>query len=142
MQQRTWQVLVKQGNHSFARKDWLEANQCYTKAFEILTRQCHQSPSCMASLIAWIGVCHNLADLFQQQADLDCALRFLQLPYQYCKQKVELEVDDEIKLTALNAMNLAWSALSMFCKKHPQFAQDATRASHQLSKATSSALLH
>lgn len=124
MQNQNWRTLVEQGNHCYLDGQLDDANGYYLEAYDLLNNAINALPNCLETLMAWIAICHNIAAVHESQTDLSQALIYLQLPYEYCQQHMQQHPDQELGLIALKCLNLSWSAILLFGKKHPEFMQN------------------
>lgn len=77
-----WKIIMAQANDSYAQQSWLDAEQSYYQAVDIIEDLWDADVENMELLLAWIAGLHNLSVLFEQQG-LECeALRYLAIPHQ------------------------------------------------------------
>lgn len=77
-----WKAIMAEGNNSYAKQSWLDAEQSYYQAVDIVETLWEDDIENIELLLAWIAGLHNLSILFDQQG-LECeALRYLAIPHQ------------------------------------------------------------
>jgi len=77
-----WKMIMAQGNDSYAQQSWLDAEQSYYQAVDVIEHLWDEDVENVELLLAWIAGLHNLSVLFEQQG-LECeALRYLAIPHQ------------------------------------------------------------
>lgn len=77
-----WKMIMAQGNDSYAQQSWLDAEQSYYQAVDLIEELWEGDVENCELLVAWINGQHHLSALFEQQG-LECeALRYLAIPYQ------------------------------------------------------------
>lgn len=116
-----WQQLLAKGNQCYELHQWSQAQHFYLEALELLAQRNSENPTCVGTLMAWIGTCHNLSTLHEHIGDLQQALVYLQLPYQHCRFQLEFSECEGAQLVALKSINLCWSAIGGFAQRYSEF---------------------
>lgn len=115
-----WQNLLDDGNNSFHKRKWQEAEYCYKEAAFHLDVLWSADVCNVALLKAWICALHNLATLFEVQEDHELALQYLLIPHNrmlsICHSNERCE---ESQLIAHNALKITFMPIFMFAKRHP-----------------------
>lgn len=76
-----WKMMMALGNDSFHEQSWLDAEQSYYQAVDIIEDLWNDDAENIELLQAWIAGQHNLSSLFEKQG-LECeALRYLTIPH-------------------------------------------------------------
>ena len=115
-----WQNLLDDGNNSFHKRNWQEAEYCYKEAAFHLDLLWSADIKNVQLLMAWICASHNLATLFEVQDNADLSLHYLLIPHNrmlsICHSD---ECCEDTKLIAQNALKATFMPILMFSKRHP-----------------------
>jgi len=115
-----WQTLLDDGNHSFHKRHWLQAEYCYKEAAFHLDALWSADPKNVQLLMAWICATHNLATLFEVQDNPDLSLQYLLIPHNRMLAICHAEEGcEDSKLIAQNALKVTFMPILMFSKRHP-----------------------
>ncbi|WDE10299.1 DUF2753 family protein [Thalassomonas haliotis] len=115
-----WQDLLGNGNRCFDNKDYLQAEYYYQQAQSCLDELWTRDGKNSTLLTAWIRASHQLASLFEYQGNAQLALAYLQLPHQRVLTiSQDQAYDEDMRLIALNALQLTLTALLAFSQRYP-----------------------
>ncbi len=115
-----WQNLLDDGNESFHKRNWRQAEYCYKEATSHLDTLWSANTKNVPLLMAWICAYHNLSTLFEVQDNPDLALQYLLIPHNRVLSICHSDdICDETKLIAENALKVTFMPILMFSKRHP-----------------------
>lgn len=115
-----WQSLLINGNDFFKQQNWLKAQSHYQKAETLLDDAWHNDSSNLDLLMAWICANHNLAALYEKQAEYTVALQYLVQAHQRLAALIQADyLPNKLKLTVIKMLKITWSPIIEFKKSHP-----------------------
>jgi hypothetical protein len=115
-----WQDLLTKGNEFYHQKNWVQAEDYYREAEEVLNTSWNHDQCNEGLLMAWICSTHNLATLYEIQNEHAVALQYLLIAHQRILKLVQIRQPDEaLKLIAMKALKITLTAIISFKNKHP-----------------------
>jgi hypothetical protein len=115
-----WQHLLIKGNDFYHKKHWIEAEEHYREAEEVLNTSWNLDRNDEGLLMAWICATHNLAALYERQNEHAVSLQYLLLAHKRVLKLAQIgQPDNVLKLIAIKALKITLTPIILFKKKHP-----------------------
>lgn len=115
-----WQRLLSFGNECYKKENWLQAEYYFKEAESQLDFLWALDLENIHLLMAWITSLHNLSKVYELQGDEQLALRHLLIPhYRVLEVTQDENSSEDMKLIAINALNLTFKPILSFTQKYP-----------------------
>jgi len=115
-----WQQLIVDGNECFEQREWLEAENYYYLAENVIAKQWQQDLENTQLLLAWVASLHNLSALFEAQGESQAALRYLTMPHHRLLTMLQQRsLSENFEMTMYRAIKVTLMPLLEFSQRHP-----------------------